>query len=395
MAGAQVRPAGGTRLDVQGLRALAVLLVMLAHVGVPWLSGGFIGVDVFFVVSGFLITGLLLREREATGRIRLGAFYARRARRILPASTVVLLATVGVRRRNAPRVSCRRRGHGCPLVGGLPGQRPLRAGGRGLLRSGPGDFAAPALLVPGGGGAVLPGVAGVARAGARLPRPEAVGAGARRDGSRRDLVHLVCVGTGRGQGIRRPTTARCRGHGNWPPVHCWQSACRCCGGFPGRYAPCSRWPGWSRSVLPRRAVRRRLLRTRAAAAGRGDRRPARRRDDAPGRRTPCGEQGADLGADGVGGRSVLLPLPVALADHRAGRPRSRAECGDGRVGRAGDDRRRGRGGVPPRRDAISPGPGPWVPGPVVPRAVAGDRARRALQRSARVRVGQRGPRTPA
>ena len=80
MAGAQVRPAGGTRLDVQGLRALAVLLVMLAHVGVPWLSGGFIGVDVFFVVSGFLITGLLLREREATGRIRLGAFCARRAR---------------------------------------------------------------------------------------------------------------------------------------------------------------------------------------------------------------------------------------------------------------------------------------------------------------------------
>ena len=61
MAGAQIRPAGGTRLDVQGLRALAVLLVMLAHVGVPWLSGGFIGVDVFFVVSGFLITGLLLR----------------------------------------------------------------------------------------------------------------------------------------------------------------------------------------------------------------------------------------------------------------------------------------------------------------------------------------------
>lgn len=85
----------GTRLDVQGLRALAVLLVMLTHVGLPWLPGGFIGVDVFFVVSGFLITGLLLREREATGRIGLGAFYARRARRILPASTVVLLATVG------------------------------------------------------------------------------------------------------------------------------------------------------------------------------------------------------------------------------------------------------------------------------------------------------------
>src|SRR5688500_3517431 len=87
--------ATGTRLDVQGLRAVAVVLVLLTHLGVPWLPGGFVGVDVFFVVSGFLITGLLMREREASGRIRLSGFYARRARRILPASTVVLLATVG------------------------------------------------------------------------------------------------------------------------------------------------------------------------------------------------------------------------------------------------------------------------------------------------------------
>src|SRR3954451_9977479 len=85
----------GTRPDVQGLRAVAVLLVVLAHVGVPWLPGGFVGVDVFFVISGFLITGLLLREREATGRIRLRAVFARRAPLILPAATVVLLATVG------------------------------------------------------------------------------------------------------------------------------------------------------------------------------------------------------------------------------------------------------------------------------------------------------------
>jgi peptidoglycan/LPS O-acetylase OafA/YrhL len=100
MTAPSVRPAPpvavtGTRPDVQGLRAVAVLLVVLAHVGVPWLPGGFVGVDVFFVISGFLITGLLLREREATGRIRLRAFFARRARRILPAATVVLLATVG------------------------------------------------------------------------------------------------------------------------------------------------------------------------------------------------------------------------------------------------------------------------------------------------------------
>jgi len=95
--GRELDALGGARprLDIQGLRAVAVVLVVLGHVGVPGLTGGFIGVDVFFVVSGFLITGLLLREWEATGRIRLGAFFARRARRILPLATVVLMATAG------------------------------------------------------------------------------------------------------------------------------------------------------------------------------------------------------------------------------------------------------------------------------------------------------------
>ncbi|HVT78538.1 MAG TPA: acyltransferase family protein [Acidimicrobiales bacterium] len=80
------------RTDVQGLRAVAVGLVVAAHVfGKP--SGGFIGVDVFFVISGFLITGLLVRERERTGRISIREFYARRARRILPMAMLVLLAT--------------------------------------------------------------------------------------------------------------------------------------------------------------------------------------------------------------------------------------------------------------------------------------------------------------
>jgi peptidoglycan/LPS O-acetylase OafA/YrhL len=81
------------RLDVQGIRAVAVGLVILGHAGVPWLGGGFIGVDVFFVVSGFLITSLLISGAAASGRVRLVAFYARRARRILPAATVVLVAT--------------------------------------------------------------------------------------------------------------------------------------------------------------------------------------------------------------------------------------------------------------------------------------------------------------
>ncbi len=80
------------RADVQGLRALAVGVVVLDHLGIGLVAGGFVGVDVFFVVSGFLITSLLLREIVEGGRVRIGAFYARRARRILPAATVVLVA---------------------------------------------------------------------------------------------------------------------------------------------------------------------------------------------------------------------------------------------------------------------------------------------------------------
>ncbi|MGV0743647.1 acyltransferase family protein [Mycolicibacterium sp. XJ870] len=81
------------RPDIEGLRALAVLAVVLYHAGVPGLSGGFIGVDVFFVVSGFLITGLLWREASGTGTVHLASFYAARARRLLPAAAVVLVAT--------------------------------------------------------------------------------------------------------------------------------------------------------------------------------------------------------------------------------------------------------------------------------------------------------------
>ena len=82
------------RQDIQGLRALAVLLVIADHAGARWLSGGFVGVDVFFVISGYLITLLLVREAASTGRVRIGAFYARRARRILPAASLVIVATM-------------------------------------------------------------------------------------------------------------------------------------------------------------------------------------------------------------------------------------------------------------------------------------------------------------
>jgi peptidoglycan/LPS O-acetylase OafA/YrhL len=81
----------GFRPDIEGLRAVAVLAVVLFHAEVPGVGGGFVGVDVFFVISGFLITGLLWREVSTTGTVGLGRFYGARARRLLPAS-----ATVGV-----------------------------------------------------------------------------------------------------------------------------------------------------------------------------------------------------------------------------------------------------------------------------------------------------------
>ena len=84
------------RPDIQGLRAVAVLGVVLWHAGLPILSGGYVGVDVFFVISGFLMTSLLVRELDRDGRISIGAFYARRARRLLPAAAVALVGVLVV-----------------------------------------------------------------------------------------------------------------------------------------------------------------------------------------------------------------------------------------------------------------------------------------------------------
>lgn len=81
------------RGDIAGLRAVAVGLVLVYHAGFRYLPGGFVGVDVFFVISGFLITRQLVQEIDRTGRVSLAGFYARRAKRILPAATTVLIAT--------------------------------------------------------------------------------------------------------------------------------------------------------------------------------------------------------------------------------------------------------------------------------------------------------------
>jgi len=81
---------------IDALRALAVLAVFLYHAGVGWMPGGFLGVDLFFVISGYLITSLLLREFRRGGHVRLGRFWLRRARRLLPAVAVLIAVTMVV-----------------------------------------------------------------------------------------------------------------------------------------------------------------------------------------------------------------------------------------------------------------------------------------------------------
>ena len=92
------RTTGGVQLPylpgLDGLRALAVIAVLLYHAGLPWMPGGFLGVEVFFVISGYLITSLLLKEWRHRGRIHLRAFWLRRARRLLPALYLLLVVTL-------------------------------------------------------------------------------------------------------------------------------------------------------------------------------------------------------------------------------------------------------------------------------------------------------------
>jgi peptidoglycan/LPS O-acetylase OafA/YrhL len=82
------------RPDIEGMRAVAILIVVAFHAGFGWLRGGFVGVDVFFVLSGYLITDLVANEIEHTGRLNFARFYARRAKRLLPASILLVVVTL-------------------------------------------------------------------------------------------------------------------------------------------------------------------------------------------------------------------------------------------------------------------------------------------------------------
>src|SRR3954464_4705521 len=89
-------PPARFRADLEGLRGVAILLVVLFHAGVPGFAGGFVGVDIFLVLSGFFITGALARELDASGRIDLNEFWGRRMLRLSPPLLVVLVATLAI-----------------------------------------------------------------------------------------------------------------------------------------------------------------------------------------------------------------------------------------------------------------------------------------------------------
>src|SRR5262245_15019577 len=119
----------GYRPALDGVRGLAIGAVLLFHGGVSFLRGGFLGVDAFFVLSGFLITSLLLAEHQRHGRIRLRAFWARRARRLLPALLLMLVCVVPAARYLLPDLDMRLlRGDSLAVVGYLANWRMIYRG---------------------------------------------------------------------------------------------------------------------------------------------------------------------------------------------------------------------------------------------------------------------------
>ena len=109
---------------------------MLWHAGIPFVAGGFVGVDVFFVISGFLMTTLLLRDIDASGRVPILGFYARRARRLLPAAAVALAGTAVITILVLPPIRWSADGRGHRVGGAVCGQLAVRRPGRGLPPAG-------------------------------------------------------------------------------------------------------------------------------------------------------------------------------------------------------------------------------------------------------------------
>ena len=217
----RVAGGGGYRPFLDGLRAVAVYLVVVFHAGAGGFVGGFVGVDVFFVLSGFLVTRLLVRDLVGSGRVGLGRFYARRFRRLLPAAFVVLVVSAVVFSALASPVEV------AEAEGGFRAAFLYVTNWYFIAQSADyfgADLATSpgvALLVVGGGGAVLPGVA--AAAGGPV--------GARRAGSGR-------TGCGRSRSWSRPGRS-CRWGGRW----CCATRTRSgptTGPTPG---PTSSWPG--------------------------------------------------------------------------------------------------------------------------------------------------------
>ena len=330
------RPSGIPKLPylpgLDGVRAIAVVAVLLFHLPQRLLPGGFLGVDVFFVLSGFLITSLLLGEMETTERLRFGAFYARRARRLLPALLAVLaVSSVLVadrgqgRRRHLPPGRHRRPDLHDELVVHLRRTKLLRGAGSSTVAAAP--------VVARHRGAVLPRVAGRG-----LLRLEAMGAswGGRHGDHRRRAVdrpdgdslavqgdipasadtarlyfgadtHAMTVLVGAALAVvwrpgslprhipRSAQTCGCAWQGCGDCLRCWRSSC----GRPSTSAWLFRGGFLVVAIVTALLVHGRLT------SGRDVRRPAR-------------QPGDELARD-----SVLRHLPVALADLHGDAARSR------------------------------------------------------------------------
>ncbi len=361
-------PVWAYRAHLDGLRALAVYLVVAFHAGVVRASGGFVGVDVFFVLSGYLVTGVLVRDLDGPrGRVGFGRFYARRVRRLLPAAAVNLVVTAVVFGVVAAPVEL------------ADAQRAIRAAALYVanwhfIAQSADYFAADVETSPVAHywslsveeqfyvawPLLLAGIYALAR---RRRRGSAAGAGGDRAGRRGLLRAGADPGRSRHQpGLpghrhpRVPTPGRRapRGHaGDRGPA---RSVACCCGVADG-----GRDPGRGRGHRGHQPGR-----DRCHLAGPRHHRGHRRPDRLPRRGTwRSGASAVLLGARGVPGQDLLRHLPVALDRDRGARPRGRARPrGHRRRGRRGGHRAglaqlRAAGAPHPHRHRASTASVPW------------------------------------